>query len=140
MCAFVVGNANYGETLGQLKYPKHDANEVVESLKSLGVKNDNIIKVINGDSFTMREEFDKFVKLCKRGDLAFIFFSGHGCNFNNHQCLMALPLSNERRMLDNDGRLQSILESSLQVDKMLAKLQPIGAKHLVLLDCCRASR
>ena len=134
----MVGNASYGKAFGKLKNPVRDAEAIVTSLENHGVAEKDIIKVINADSFFMREGFAKFVKLCKPGDLAILFFAGHGCSFNKHQCLMAIPLSKERRVLKNGGQLQTILESSLQVEKMLASLRLNGVtQHLVLLDCCQ---
>ena len=136
----MVGLANYGKSFGVLNNPVNDAKYIVKSLEKHGVKSKDIIELTSGneDSFVLEEEFSNFVKLCSPGDLAFIFFAGHGCAFNNHQCLMALPLSNDRRKEKNEGKKQTILQSSLQIEKMLALLRKEGiTQHLLLLDCCR---
>lgn len=138
--AFVVGISKY-TALGELNNAVHDSRGIVESLKDHGVPEEDIISAENCHIFALNEAFHRFVELCSPGDLAFIFFAGHGCAFKNYQCLLARALSeNERKQLNN-SQYQLILESSLQVNVMLAKLKEKGVdQHVLLLDCCREFR
>ena len=136
----MVGISAYTE-FAKLKNPVNDAEAIVQSLKDHGVPEEDIVDVYDCHIFTLNRKFEDFVKLCKPGDLAFLFYAGHGCAFGNHQCLLARALDHNERTLENNGQFQTILESSLQVDKILATLNDRDVKqHLLLLDCCREMR
>jgi len=135
--AFVVGISEYIE-LQELPNAVNDARAIVETLKDRGVPEEDIVAIENCHSFSMNDAFDNFVKLCYPGDFAFMFFAGHGCAFKNYQCLLARALRDKERADLNNRQYQFILQSSLQVDNMLATLREKGVtRHLLLLDCCR---
>ena len=133
----MVGITTYPE-LGDLPNAVNDAKAIVQSLKGHNVKEEDIIDVYNCHSFAMNDAFHEFVARCNKGDLAFLFFSGHGCAFKNQQCLLARALDENARKTLNDSLYQTIEQSSLKVDWILAKLREKGVdQHLLLLDCCR---
>ena len=136
----MVGIAAY-TALPKLNNSVNDAKAIAKSLQDHGVEEKDIVFVQDGHIFTLNKAFAQFVASCKPGDLAFLFFAGHGCAFRNHQCLLARALTKHERNLLNDGNQQTILESSLQVEKMLSALRVQGiTQHLLLLDCCREFR
>lgn len=136
----MVGISKY-TALGELNNAVHDSRAIVKSLMEHGVPEEDIISAENCHSFALNEAFHRFVQLCSPGDLAFMFFAGHGCAFQNYQCLLARALDENERKQKNGGNYQLILESSLQVTKMLADLKAKGIKqHVLLLDCCREFR
>ena len=136
----MVGISKY-TVLGELNNAVHDSRAIVDSLMEHGVPEEDIISAENCHSFALNEAFHRFVQLCSPGDLAFMFFAGHGCAFQNYQCLLARALDENERQNKNEGKYQLILESSLQVTKMLADLKAKGIKqHVLLLDCCREFR
>jgi len=138
--AFVVGVSKY-EYLVKLNNAVNDARAMVEYLQRHVENKEDVVYVYDCQSFELHAAFKKFVSLCRPGDFVIIFFAGHGCAFKNHQCLLARGLTTQEKFALNKGKKQLILESSLQVDKMLAKLRMKDVnKHLVLLDCCREFR
>ena len=93
--------------------------------------------------FVLRELWGKYLKELRPGDIAFIFFAGHGCSFKGKQCLLARGLTKDEKllMLPPGVTKQMIEESSLQVPDMLKELKEKGIKkHVILLDCCREFR
>jgi len=134
----VVGIAKY-PVLGHLNNAVNDSRAIKNALtEKHGVDEEDIVYKEDCDSFDLNDAFHEFVEKCKPGDFAFLFYAGHGCAFKDHQCLLATQLSEPVRKLKNGGKYQSILESSLQVQKMLAELRKKKVfKHLLLLDCCR---
>ena len=135
MRAFVVGISKY-EYLSALKNAVNDAKAMVKYLQSHGVKEEDILCCFDCHSFQLFAAFKKFVALCRPGDFVIIFFAGNACTFKNMQCLLARGLTKDEKLTLNNNEGQLILESSLQVDKMLTILRCKGiTKHLVLLDC-----
>jgi len=139
--AFVVGICKYSNPFSELRYPRNDALTIIKALMDHGVDEKDIVSVYKEKDchiFRLQEEFDRFVEICQPGDFAFLFYAGHGCAFGNEQCLIARELSLQEKFIYSKGMKQTIENSSLQVETMLAQLREKGIdRHLVLLDCCR---
>ena len=128
--------------LPKLNNARNDAQAIVKALVKLhNIKPEHIVSCFDCHSFELFAAFKKFVAGCRPGDFAIIFFSGHGCAFQNHQCLLARGLTRHEKIILNNGRVQRILDSALTVDVMIGELRAQGVnKHLLLLDCCHEFR
>ena len=136
MVAFIVGISDY-TVLGEAPDCKRNADNMRKIFKDKGVK---VFSLDEGAHiFGLNDLWQKYLQALRPGDLAFIFFSGHACVFKNDTCLMARGLTGPERMTLNNAEYQSILESSLQVEKMKAELRVRGImKSQFFLDCDRA--
>jgi len=146
--AFIVGVSNY-LYVNSLPNAEHDGDAMREMFEKKGVT------VFSPDKnrrppdnrphyhiFVLRDLWGRYLRALKPGDIAFIFFAGHGCAWKTEtgwkQCLIARGLTTDEKRVRRIRKKQTIVESSLQVPQMLDDLEKRGIKkHVVLLDCCR---
>jgi uncharacterized caspase-like protein len=72
--ALVIGNGAYPSNA--LKNPPNDAAAVARTLRSLGF--DEVTERRDLNRRQMRQEIDKFVAKINKGDLAWVYYAGHG--------------------------------------------------------------
>ena len=148
MVAFIVGISDY-YYLNSLPNAEGDAEAMKDMFEEKGVqvfsppkdpkKPDN---KPHYHIFVLQKLWKAYLKALEPGDIAFIFFAGHGCAWKNKegewlQCLLASGLTKDEKLL-NDVESQLIEERSLQVPVMLDDLEKKGIdKHVILTDCCR---
>ena len=136
--AFIVGISDY-TVLGEAPDCKRNADNMRKIFKDKGVKVFSLDKLTH--SFALNDLWQKYVQALRPGDIAFIFFSGLGCVFQNYTCLLARALDDDERKTLNNSQYQLIFESSLRVEVMKADLAQRGVnKQLFFLDCCREFR
>lgn len=132
--AFVCGVSEY-ESLTPLKNAVHDAEAIRDLLKEHGAE---VHFTINCNSFELYRVYGGFLAALQPGDMAIIFFAGHGCRYNNQQRLFCRALTRKESTRKGIQAAQNIKQRSLAVETMVVDLEAKRTKlNLFLLDCCR---
>ena len=123
--ALVLGNDNYpGNTL---RNARHDAESVAQELEALGYKT---TLALDTDHVTLINVIDDFSRSVRPGDLAFIYYAGHG-----------LQVRGENYLVPTDFHITDEAQVELQgyaLSTLLEKLTAKGATtEIVVLDACR---
>ncbi len=123
--ALVVGNAAYPDS--PLINPVNDARNMAEKLEQVGFKVD---LVENSTKAMLEHAIAKFGADLKDGDVALVFYSGHGLQVAGRNFLVPVDakISSEQQV-----RLQT-----LDVDILLDQMAAVHTKvNIVILDACR---
>jgi len=123
--ALVIGNGAYpGSTL---KNPPNDAAAMARTLRSLGFNEVTEDRDLNRRQ--MRQEIDKFVARINKGDLAWVYYAGHGVQANERNYLIPVDFMGEESDLDYEA---------YPADQLRDKLEKSGARlRILVLDACR---
>jgi hypothetical protein len=127
--AFIVGNDAY-RNITSLKKAVNDARAVAQSLQKFG------FSVSLGENLTRRQFISSFAAFENRiqpGDIAFMFYSGHGVELNGANYLVPVDVpkvaANQQSMLKDEA---------ISTDDMVLRIKTRGARAQVLvLDACR---
>lgn len=127
--AFVVGNDDY-RNLTQLQKAVNDARAVSQGLQQLG------FRVTRGENLTWRdfiERFSQFENSIQPGDIAFLFYSGHGVEIDGANYLIPVDVSKVA------PEQQSLLKDmSVSTDNLIQRVKARGARtEIIVLDACR---
>jgi len=124
--ALVIGNASY--EVGALRNPVNDANDVADSLRSIGF---DVVLATNVSREGMLHNLAEFRKKLQPGGLAVVYYSGHGVEVDGQNWL--LPVKNANIQTQTDVRIYSVSTQDL-----LREMEESGAKlNLLILDACR---
>ena len=126
--ALVVGNGNY-TSFGSLPNAVNDANDMATALQGLGFTVD---KVIDGSRAQMVEAITRLKNRISvsKNSYGFIFYAGHGVQFNGVNYL--IPAKADIPSANYLG------DTSISVQTMLAELNDAGNElNIVVLDACR---
>ncbi|MCL2831808.1 MAG: caspase family protein [Treponema sp.] len=126
--ALVIGNGAY-TNLGQLANPVNDANDIADTLQSLGFTVDRLINASldQMDTAVMRLKNRLSVSQDSYG---FFYYAGHGVQSSGENYLIPVDAS-----IPGENFLRS---RSLSVQAMLAELNDAGNNlNVVVLDACR---
>src|SRR5262245_46709330 len=93
--ALVIGNDAY-QNVSQLRKAVNDAATMRDTLKKLG------FQVLSAENLTRRDMIDKLIsfdRMVEPGDVAFVFFSGHGFEVKGENFLLPVdvPAATERQ-------------------------------------------
>jgi len=128
--ALIIGNSEYGPTIGKLKNPANDARLMADALKDLGFQVD---LVLDADQKAMKRAIKSFgAKLRQAGSEAtgFFYYAGHGVQVEGVNYL--LPVGAEIEA-EADVEIESV-----SADDVMTQMQSAGnAVNLVFLDACR---
>lgn len=69
----------------------------------------------------MEAKFAQFVQSLQKGDIAFLFYAGHGCMWKNHQLLIAKGTDPDT-LAEREQDPEEIDEKSMKVGKILEKM------------------
>jgi hypothetical protein len=127
--AFVVGNDTY-QNVDPLKKAVNDARAMAQGLQKLG------FKVTLGENLTRRdfiERFNAFENAINAGDVAFLFYSGHGVELDGANYLIPVDAPKV------SPQQQSLLkDESISTDNIIQRLKARGTKsQIIVLDACR---
>jgi hypothetical protein len=126
--ALVIGNAAY-TSIGKLKNPVNDANDMAATLRGLGFQVD---LVLDGDLGKMEDAAIRLKnRLSTGGDTyGFFFYAGHGVQSNGENYLIPV---------DADIRSESLLrQRAMAVSFLMSELNDAGNElNLIVLDACR---
>ena len=124
--ALVIGNSQY-EAVTSLKNPINDAKLISRSLKKVGFQT---ITVLNSDRKQLIGAIKKFMALVTKDTEAFIYYAGHGIQYNS-----------ENYLLPADVNLQTASDLPLDaiglsiIHNQISERKPKIA--IIVLDACR---
>jgi tetratricopeptide (TPR) repeat protein len=123
--ALIMGNDAYpGHPLHNAR---NDAEGIDEKLRSFGYKS---TLVLNADRKTLTSQIDAFAESLSPGDLAFVYYAGHGLQVDGENYLVPVDF---RITYETDVKNQGYSLSAI-----LSKLSEHGATtQVVVLDACR---
>lgn len=127
--AFIVGNDAY-RNVNPLQKAVNDSRAVARSLQQLG------FRVTLGENLAWRdfiEKFSIFENSIQPGDVAFLFYSGHGVEIDGANYL--IPVDAPRVAPEQQSLLKDV---SISTDNLIQRLKSRGARtQIVVLDACR---
>jgi hypothetical protein len=124
--ALIIGNEAY-KAMPALRNPGRDASEIETTLKRLGFAT---TKLINADARTLNDALKRFAQSAVGAEVVFVFYSGHGAQFEGRTWLLPVDAHLETKEDINDADL-------LALDRILATLRDKSAVRIVVLDACR---
>ena len=123
--ALVIGNSAYPGNA--LKNPVNDAAAVARALRALGF--DDVTEKRDLNNRELRHEIDSFVARINKGDLAWVYYAGHGVQANERNYLIPVDFNGEEADLDYEA---------YPADQLRDKLEKSGARlRILVLDACR---
>lgn len=124
--ALVIGNADY-KSVGVLRNPLNDANDVSEALAELGF---TVIKRLNGTHAQMVDDVRRFGAELAKGGAGLFYYSGHGVQAGGVNYLIPV---------DADIRAEHELQSfAVSLELVLGYMKQAGnGFNMVVLDACR---
>ena len=124
--ALVIGNSAY-KSMPSLTNPKNDAVDIESTLKSLGFET---VMATDLDRLGMNATVSRFARIVTGADLAMVYYSGHGMQFNGKNYL-----------LPTDANLESASDVNrftlMPVDDVVEMLGSAKGLQLIVLDACR---
>ncbi len=127
--AFVVGNDAY-RNVNPLQKAVNDARAVSRSLQQLG------FRVTVGENLAWREYIERFANFensIQPGDVAFLFYSGHGVEIDGANYL--IPVDAPKVAPEQQSLLRDV---SISTDNLIQRLKARGTRtQIVVLDACR---
>ncbi len=130
--ALVIGNDTYRNlpAAQQLKKARNDARAVAETLKERGFETTLGLDVTR---FGFNQKIDAFAKQIEPGDVATVFFAGHGVRIGGRNYLLPSDVPDM-----SNGSQDLLAGESIAVDKITDRLQKSGARiSMLILDACR---
>lgn len=127
--AFIVGNDGY-QNIAALKKARNDAESMGKALEKLGF---SVTVALDQPRRDFNRAFSAFLANVGRGDVAFLFYAGHGVEIDGRNYLLPVDIPN------GTGLDKSFVESeAISVDELLGRLKAREAQlNLVILDACR---
>jgi hypothetical protein len=127
--AFVVGNDAY-RNVNPLQKAVNDARAVRRSLQQLG------FQVTLGENLARRDYVEKFATFensIQPGDIAFLFYSGHGVEIDGANYL--IPVDAPKVAPEQQSLLKDV---SISTDNLIQRLKARGTRtQIIVLDACR---
>ena len=127
--AFVIGNGDYQE-ITDLRNPLNDADAVASRLQSLNFK-------LHGDkvhhNMTRRQlqrQIKAFAAAADDADIAFLYFAGHGMQFNGDPHLLPVDIP-------DDDDLDIVRDDAISLNRLLATLNGKADLTIAVFDACR---
>ena len=127
--ALVIGNKEYAWK--PLVNPVKDARAVASALGGAGFADRDIHLVLDARHEELRRSVREFVESVKPGDLAFVYYSGHGVEVKGNNYLLPIDLPADA----TEGYVE---DEAVPAQRILRDLAGQGARVRVLvLDACR---
>ncbi len=123
--ALVIGNSEY-ETRLRLLNPSNDAQDLADSLRSLGF---DVIMRINADRQSFLQALAEFSRAVTGAEIGLFFYAGHGMQFNGSNYLMPIG-----------ARLQdevSVRFDLVALEEVQRALERSAGVRILVLDACR---
>jgi uncharacterized caspase-like protein len=126
--ALVMGNGRY--SLGKLDNPVHDAGDISLALKRVHFE---VATVLDADLSTMRHALDTFCSGMHDGDVALLYYAGHGMQLDAENYLVPIEYQHDPR----NGEL-GVKTRCLAASGAREVIQRSAAATCVfILDACR---
>jgi hypothetical protein len=127
--ALVVGNQAY--PWKPLTNPVNDARAVARALEQDGFARRDIRVVLDAGQTELRRSVREFVESVKPGDLALVYYSGHGVEVKGSNYLLPVDLPSDA----TEGYVQ---DEAVSAQRVLRDLEDQGARvRVMILDACR---
>jgi hypothetical protein len=126
--ALVIGNGAY-KALPTLANPVNDARDIGDTLQKLGFET---IVATDLDWAAMNRALDRFSRMTAGADLALVYYSGHGMQFQGTNYL--LPVDAKLESIQDVNRFQL-----MPIEDVLGVLKSASGATLLLLDACRSN-
>jgi branched-chain amino acid transport system substrate-binding protein len=124
--ALVMGNSAY-RSMPTLANPRNDAADVGAALKALGFET---IVQTDLNKAAMNGALSQFSKAVRGADVAMIYYSGHGMQFEGKNYLLPVDANLENSADVNRFELTA-------VDDLIDVLSAASGMRLIVLDACR---
>jgi uncharacterized caspase-like protein len=124
--ALVIGNGAY-RALPALPNPLNDARDVGQTMRKLGFET---IVATDLDRAGMNDALDRFSRLVPGADMALVYYSGHGMQFQGNNYLLPIDVRLDSAQDVNRFRL-------MPVDDVLEVLRTASGARVLVLDACR---
>ncbi|MEZ5872277.1 MAG: caspase family protein [Nitratireductor sp.] len=127
--ALVIGNDNY-TNIAKLKKAVNDANAIGDTLAQLGF---TVSRANDVERRDMNRAIQNFVQSVRPGDVAMVFYAGHGVEIGGKNYLLPVDVP------DADAGGSGFIEAeSVALDDILERLRERDARlNVVVLDACR---
>jgi len=129
--ALVIGVSAY-PGINALKNPVNDASDIAGVLESMGYE---VSPLFNGTCNQMHKTIDAFTSSLDQGDIALLYFAGHGCEYRNSNYLIATDTFS-----DGDSDVWIARKGVKVLDALDAILERKPRLAAMFLDCCREFR
>ncbi len=127
--ALVIGNNSY--PWAPLTNAASDARSLAKALESAGFEPSNITLKIDANLREMQRTIRSFVDSLRSGDLAFVYYSGHGMEVRGKNYLLPIDFP-------SDSSESSVGDDAYSAQELLDKIDSSGARvKLIVFDACR---
>ncbi len=123
--ALVIGNSEY-ETRLRLPNPSNDAQDMADSLRSLGF---DVILRINADKQRFMQALAEFSRTVTGAEIGLFFYAGHGIQFNGNNYLMPVNAQLQDEV--------SIRFELVALEEVQRALDGSAGVRILVLDACR---
>lgn len=126
--ALVVGNSDY-QDINPLPNPRNDAADIAEALVALGFElHAGKVHYDLGER-ALRSVAARFSREAARAEIAFLFFAGHGMQFDGDPHLLPVDVP--------DGELTVVKNDAIGLNDLLAGLAGQARLTIAVIDACR---
>ena len=127
--ALLVGNGAY-EHVPRLKTAVNDARALGMVLRKLDF---SVVIAENQSRLSLSEALLAFDKAIEPGDVAFLFFAGHGFEIHGQNYLLPVDVPGA-----GEGQEELIVDAAFTAERLVGRMQGRGARTVILvLDACR---
>ncbi len=123
--ALVVGNSDY-ETRLRLLNPRNDAQDMADSLRSLGF---DVILRVNADRQGFMQALAEFSRAVSGAEIGLFFYAGHGMQYNGSNYLMPVGAQLQDEV--------SIRFELVALEEVQRALDGSAGVKILVLDACR---
>jgi hypothetical protein len=124
--AFVVGNSDY-ENVARLANPLNDAQAMARLLTEAGFQ--SVIVKTDLGVIEFRRALADFEVLAREADLAVVYYSGHGIEFQGQNYLVPVDAAIRREV--------DVQDEAISLDRVMSTVAGAKKLKLVILDACR---
>ena len=126
--ALVIGNSGYAAN--PLINPVNDAEDMATRLQEIGYRVYGDGPMLEQDLRGMQVAIRDFTRSLNPGDLAVVYYSGHGFEYKGTNYL--IPIDNEEIQFADD-----VPDWSYPAPRLLERIAATGATGVIILDACR---
>jgi len=126
--ALVIGNSGYAAN--PLINPVNDAEDMATRLQEIGYDLYDDGPMLEQDLRGMQVAIRDFTRSLNPGDLAVVYYSGHGFEYKGTNYL--IPIDNEEIQFADD-----VPDWSYAAPRLLERIAASGATGVIILDACR---
>jgi hypothetical protein len=123
--ALVIGNQAYPRV--PLKNPRADANAMAQALQKFGF---HVDLSLDADLKGLNQSVDRFMASLRPGDVALVYYSGHGMQIDNENYLLPVDF-----VLKDEADAKY---ESYSANRIVDRVSASGARlNILVLDACR---